>query len=352
MKTIPELQLGFRDAESYKVKENKNLLNDIFLRTFSLDQLLDNNKYFLIGEKGTGKTAFAVYLANNNYKKNNSSIKYIRETEYKKFVELKKNKHLTLSDYTNIWKVIISLLISEFITERELDKVLIKRFSKFNALKKSIDEFYLNAFSPEIISAINFAEESSLSAGIINKHFSMNGLEKEKIEFSEARFQINLLYIQKRFEEALSSLSLNESYTLFIDGIDIRPYEIDYNDYLDCIKGLANAIWSLNVDFFGNIKGSKGRIKVVLLIRPDIFDTLGLQNQNSKVKDNSVILDWRTTYQSHRNSDIFLLTDKLLSAPRCFEWVSRLAKYYGRDKMYSFSLHADLKVATVMRRHL
>jgi hypothetical protein len=44
--------------------------------------------------------------------------------------------------------------------------------------------------------------------------------------------------------------------------------------------------------------------------------------------------------------------DSDLSAPRCFEWVSRLAKYYGRDKMYSFSLHADLKVATVMRRHL
>ena len=160
---------------------------------------------------------------------------------------------------------------------------------------------------------MNFAEESSLSAGIINKHFKINGLEKEKIEFSETRFQINLLYIQKRFEESLSSLNLSESYTLFIDGIDIRPHEINYNDYLDCIKGLANAIWSLNGDFFGNIKGSKGRIKVVLLVRPDIFDTLGLQNQNSKVKDNSVVLDWKTTYPEHRHSDIFLLTDKLLS---------------------------------------
>lgn len=205
------------------------------------------------------------------------------------------------------------MLISEFITERELKDAFIKRFSKFYTLKKSINGFYLNAFSPEIISAMNFAEESSLSAGIINKHFKINGLEKEKIEFSETRFQINLLYIQKRFEESLSSLNLSESYTLFIDGIDIRPHEINYNDYLDCIKGLANAIWSLNGDFFGNIKGSKGRIKVVLLVRPDIFDTIGLQNQNSKVKDNSVVLDWKTTYPEHRHSDIFLLTDKLLS---------------------------------------
>lgn len=314
MKPIKELNLGFRDAESYKKKENKQLLNKIFLRTHKLDELADSNKYFLIGEKGTGKTAYAVYYSNNNYKNTNSSIKYIRETEYKKFVELKNKNHLTLTDYTNIWKVILQLLIAEFITSRELKYPVFQKFSKFAALKNAIDEFYLNAFSPEILSAINFAEEASLSAKIINKHFHLSGTEKEKIEFSESRFQINLLYIQKHFADALSSLKLAENYTLYIDGIDIRPHEIDYHDYLDCIKGLGNAIWSLNSDFFGNIKGSPGRLKVVLLIRPDIFDSLGLQNQNSKVRDNSVILDWKTYYPEHRSSELFKLADKLLSS--------------------------------------
>ena len=106
MKSIKELNLGFRDAESYKQKENKELLNNIFVRTQKLDELSDPNKYFLIGEKGTGKTAYAVFYSNNNYKNTNSAIKYIRETEYKKFVELKNTKHLTLTDYTNICKII------------------------------------------------------------------------------------------------------------------------------------------------------------------------------------------------------------------------------------------------------
>ena len=313
MKPIKDLNLGFRDAESYKKKENKELLNKLFLRTHKLDELADTNKYFLIGEKGTGKTAYAVYYSNNNYKNTNSTIKYIRETEYKKFVELKNTKHLTLTDYTNIWTVILLLLLSEFITSRELKYPLLQKFSKFSALKDAIDEFYLNAFSPEILTAINFAEEASLSAKIINKHFQLSGAEKEKIEFSESRFQVNLLYIKKHFEDALSSLSLKENYTLYIDGIDIRPYDIPYNDYLDCIKGLGNAVWSLNSDFFGNIKDSAGRLKVVLLIRPDIFDSLGLQNQNSKVRDNSVILDWKTYYPEHRGSELFKLADKLLA---------------------------------------
>ena len=58
-----------------------------------------------------------------------------------------------------------------------------------------------------------------------------------------------------------------------------------FEDYLDCVKGLANAVWSINSVFFANIKDSKGRLRVVLLIRPDIFNSLGLQNQNSKIHE-------------------------------------------------------------------
>ncbi|MCK4822062.1 funZ protein, partial [bacterium] len=81
-----------------------------------------------------------------------------------------------------------------------------------------------------------------------------------------------------------------------------------------CVKGLSNAVWNLNNDFFPSIRDSKGRFRVILLLRPDIFNSIGLQNLTNKVRDNSVFLDWRTTYPSYRTSDIFELSDKLLSA--------------------------------------
>jgi len=90
MLTIPELNFGFSDAENYKRRENKDLFNHIFLRTDSLDKLCESRSFFLIGEKGMGKTAYAVYLSNNDYKNNLASIRYVRETEYQKFVTLKK----------------------------------------------------------------------------------------------------------------------------------------------------------------------------------------------------------------------------------------------------------------------
>ena len=59
MKPVKELELGFADAENYKRRENKDLLNRVFIRDAHLDDLCEPNVSFLIGEKGTGKTAYS-----------------------------------------------------------------------------------------------------------------------------------------------------------------------------------------------------------------------------------------------------------------------------------------------------
>jgi hypothetical protein len=296
-----------------------------------LDQLCENGIFFLIGEKGTGKTAYAVYLENNHYRNNNATLRYIRETEYQKFVELKRSKQLTLSDYTNIWRVIIYLLLSEHIAMKEKASIW-NKFLKFKNLKSAIDDYYNNAFAPEIIYAIRFAEQSEVAAQIISKHLNVGATDKAALTFTQNRFQTNLLYIQRQFEEALRSVKLSQNHILFIDGIDIRPGEIPFADYLDCIKGLANAVWSANNDFFAGIKGSKGRLRVVLLLRPDIFNSLGLQNQNSKIRDNSVVLDWLTTYVEHRRSPLFLMSDRLLA----FQQTEKLNEGEAWDYYFPF----------------
>lgn len=317
-KQVNELNLGFRDAENYKRHENRELFNKIFIRTAMLDRLCKPSTFFLVGEKGTGKTAYAVYLANNDFKNTLASLRYIRETEYQKFVAMKKEKQLTLSDYTNIWKVIIYLLMAQQIRERENRFPILGDLVKYSALKRAIDEFYNRAFAPEILYAIQFAEEAKIGAELLAKYqelgANIGGEDKQTTTFAESRFQTNLLYIQRAFESALSSLKISHNQILFIDGIDIRPSSIPYEDYSDCVKGLANAVWAVNNDFFSNIKDSRGRLRVVLLIRPDIFNSLDLQNQNSKIRDNSAVLNWLTTYPEHRRSEIFLMADRLLSS--------------------------------------
>ena len=221
-----------------------------------------------------------------------------------------------LSDFPTIWKVMLYFLMAQKICKDEPDILLNPIVSKFKNIKQAMAEYNKgDAFSPEIINAIHFVQKSSDSAKLVFKHFKLGGEESEEQSFSDSKFQKNLFYLQKKFEDAFDSLKLNRNHILFIDGIDVRPDKFKYDDYLECIKGLANAAWEINTTRFANIKDSKGRLKIILILRPDIFASLRLTNLNIKFSDNSVLIDWRfPDSKQYRKSKIFEVTDKLLFA--------------------------------------
>lgn len=314
--SIYDLNLGFNDAENYKKPENKELFNKIFIDSSFLKRIESNNTYFILGEKGTGKTAYAVYFVNNFHKETVGILNYIRETDYQKFITLKKERQLELSDFTSIWKVIIYLLIAEKIKQEEVQSSLFKS-SKFASLQKAIEEYYAAAFSPEILQALNFIEKSKFAAEIIAKHAKLTGEKIKETSFTHSKFQTNLFYIQKHFEDAIGSIKLTKNYILFIDGIDIRPRNLNFEEYLECVKGLANALWSINNDFFAHLDLDY-KLRVVMLVRPDIYAHLGLQNPNNKLRDNGVLLNWITTFNNYRDSPLFGMVDKLLDADQPF----------------------------------
>ncbi len=316
MKPYQEIDLGFGDAENYNRSENKDQFNQLFVRNTYLDKLMQYSTYFLVGDKGTGKTAYAVYLANNDYGNTISDLKYIRETDYDKFISLKNSNNLALSDYVSVWKVIILTLISSSIRDSEIDNSFFSRRAKLNKVRDALNKYYNNAFAPEIMNTFTLIEHSENASKVFGKIAELTTKDQQTQSVSNSGFQTNLYFIQKQFEDALRELRMKKNHVLLIDGIDIRPGSIMYKDYLTCIKGLANAIWSLNNDFFPKIRDTQGRIRIVLLIRPDILNSLDLQNLTSKITDNSVFLEWRTTYPAYRESLLFELADRLLAYPQ------------------------------------
>lgn len=282
------------------------------MRNQYLDELLNHNVYFLIGEKGTGKIAYATYLGNNNYKNTKAAVAFLSSTDYEKFYALKKNNNLELTDYAGIWRVILLLLLSKQVKKDDIVLPWLNR-SNFQQLIDVIDEYYMHAFSPEIANVMRIMDESKIFAELFAKHFKINDMETSRTEFSETRFQHNLYYIEKHFKEVFEKLKLNKDIVLFVDGIDIRPDNIPYEDYITCIRGLVNAVWYLNTVLFSSIRDSRGRFRIVLLLRPDIFNSLNLQNAANKLMDNSVFLDWYTTYQDYKNSFLYKVAQRLLS---------------------------------------
>ena len=348
MQKVIKLNLGSNDAENYKRRDQKEYFNKIFLKDDNFEKILDPGNFFLIGEKGTGKTAYAVFLSNNFYGNTKSSVKYVRETEYRKFIELKKNKHLQLSDYQSIWSVILLVMLAKEISEKEIDSVPFKKSKKIKAIRKAIDEYYAYAFSPEISKVITIVDESKLAAELFAQYAKIGSESSQKVSFTEERFQINLQYLLMKLKDALADLKMVNNHYLFIDGIDFRPHNIPYQDYLECVKGLANSIWQLNNDYFSNIKDSKGRFKIVLLLRPDIFDSIGFQNSSNKIFNNSVFLDWRTDYNNFMKSNLMQVADKILSSQQSnFNGLGECWNHYFSWKSNATSPNRDFDPAYI-----
>lgn len=310
MLSVAELNLGSIDAVNYKTKSEREFFSKIIYKENYLSDILERKKYFLIGEKGTGKSSYAVFLHNSEYQSTLSRAVSLSQTDYRRFISLQEMGKFNISSYVDIWKVILLLLVSDGISNRFKERAF--QFSKFKKLKSAIDQYYSSSYRPEVDQSLDIVENSERAASIISEHIRAEAAQKTEISQSFSSIQVNLAYLERSFKDAISSLRLSSDFILFIDGIDIRPDQIEYSSYIECIKGLANAAWELNTEFFANIKDSQRGMKVVLLMRPDILDEMGFQNLNAKVRDNGVNLDWLTTYEGFKTSPIFNLVSGTL----------------------------------------
>lgn len=313
-KSLKDLQEPFNDAFNYRTRPEKDFFNKIFLRTDELRACLKPAVYYVIGEKGSGKTAYAAYLESNEIEDTRCKLTTMTESQYKRFIALKRDGKLSYSDYANIWRPMLLHMACQSIVDKS-HNFLTKLTGKFSAIQAEISKFNKKALNPEVEVAFEAINEMALNAALENEHIGKVGSEfRTKDTDRTSQIKHHLLEAETTLKTALSELKLGNNHILFIDGIDYRPESVPYNDYLACIKGLGEAVWQLNNDFFGNIRDSKGRIKIVLLVRPDVFHALNLYNSNSRLQDNSVFLNWFTTEKEYRSSRLFEASGKYFSS--------------------------------------
>lgn len=344
-KKIRDLREPYNDAINYRSRDYKEFFQKIFLRTDDLERILDPHVYFLMGEKGSGKTAFAVYLENNETKNHKCKLTTMTETQYKRFIALKRQGKLAYSDYANIWRSMLLFIVGRMLVEKSSNPLHLIT-GKFSKIKKEVEKWSKNALNPEVESAFEAINSQALSATLKNEKIGEAGAEqKSQNTEKSAFFKHHLLDTENALKDAISSLKLSDGHVLFIDGIDYRPESVPYLEYIECIKGLGEAVWQLNTEFFGSIRDSKGRIKIVLLVRPDVFHALNLYNSNSRLQDNSVFLDWSTTEREYETSKLFEVSGKYFSSQQSTSVLPSAAwdQYYPTKNSSGYTFKRLLK---------
>lgn len=318
-----ELEIPFDEAENYLMPANKEKLNKLFYRDSNFDKIKRETTYYLIGEKGSGKTAYSVYFCNNQFDNIVSKRYVISVDDYSKIIQMKKEGKLNYTHYITLWKAILLIKLFATISEGE---VAIFGGKSYNKIRKLLETYNFTKITQDSFSPVSFMDNSTFSselgseisapqvAKVNGKTYSSN--TKQTSSQSQVFVDRWVKFINDICED-LPSLKLKNHHYLFIDGIDTRPNDISYKEYTECVYPLVRAVYEINADILAHIKDrKKGRLQIVLLTRLDIFARSGLGNPGSKISDNAAFLNWSATMNEscYEDSEIYRLVNNMIKS--------------------------------------
>lgn len=304
MKKIKDLRVGELDAQYY-LRNPDSAATELFRRAFyksvHLQKLHDPDTYFFIGEKGTGKTSYTAYSLLFMQEEFKASSAFFNADDFALFKEVAIQLGVTQSQYPSLWNFVFIVLLLDGASQRYEFKAEgpIRSFlqaasdvsfgAKFNNFERALK---LLGDASEIFSA--YAEYAGLN------------FNQKRMELAAPNFKID-----RMIDDCIGELAeYGEDYQfcLFVDSIDVRPEQLEYSDYLEIVTGLCNGAWVLNATQLSRISPS---FKVVLMLRPDIFEAVPFQNRSTKLATHAHLVDWSTRYNVYRDSELFKMTDWL-----------------------------------------
>lgn len=328
-----ELELPFDEAENYLSRSNKSKLTEFFYQGEYFEKVKADTTYYIIGEKGSGKTAYSVYFCNNTVERIRSKRYVISVDEYSKIIRMKCEGKLNYTHYVTLWKAVILIKLFASIEKNEVSSWGSNSYKK---IKDLLSENQFTNFTQESFSPIYYMDNECFT---VEQHVDLNikplasGVKgsaayTNKESLNQQVYFDNWTRFINNITNDIISLRLNNHHYLFIDGIDSRPSDILYEEYKECVYPLIRAVYDVNTEILSRIKErNKGRLQVVLLSRPDVFLRAGLSNPGSKINDNAVFLNWGFfKEEQYKSSSIYALINSVLktggSPSECIGWDS------------------------------
>lgn len=307
VKPIDQLDFGFADAQQYLKPGSGALLEKYFVADENLDLLTKPETYFLIGEKGTGKTAYTAYLSNFSYANINGHAVFINSDDYLLFRRYVQDCDLNPEDYFPAWEAILLAIAFQRVVCG--DDFRVDTPHAYNAGMAILNEFDLHATAPfgEFLELLIAATDA---ISIANKALTT---EPEAPQYAaRGNYRRMIKSLRKIFTKAISSVTPNRNHVIFIDGLDVRPPKVPHNEYEMIVSSILNSIWRVNSEKLSLLPDRN--IRFVALTRPEVLVCAGLHNLHTKIKDHGAVLDWKTSFKEYRYSKIFRLADRLLAS--------------------------------------
>lgn len=274
IKCLKKIRFGDIDANSDPDLEHYFIDNNYWNR------IINNSIYYIIGKKGTGKSAIYQYLSQESKKKGALiSNRDFGDFPFERLMQLSDDSFSKPNQYQSIWEhLILDVFIDLIIRNENADT----QNNYFNELKKYYD-MYLG-------DTINLHKDSltTVSKNGFNLEFSKRGfspaISKEKTTSKSIGSGIkNVSKINSTLfeliEQYLITRDENNTYIIQFDRLDDTYNQYtNIETYYQMIISLLKVVYSLNNKL--RIKRIENA-KIIVFLRSDIINEIGKRDSES-----------------------------------------------------------------------
>lgn len=248
---------------------NPDGLYDAHLENYFLDQnywknIVEGNTYFVIGRKGTGKSAIYNWIKNRESEKGMliSNLSF-RSFPFEKLLKLSDDDFTRPNQYQSIWKYII---LSEFAKQIVLDQNNYENSEEYRELFAFV-QYRFGKNLQDLHSKIT-TRSNKTEAGLQFKGMGPKITKGQAVQLGDGIENISEINI--RLEDlVLSNLaSKQRAYLIQFDQLDDNyTLYVDNRKYFESLMSLFKVIYSIN----SVIVSYNPNAKVVAYLRSDIF---------------------------------------------------------------------------------
>lgn len=369
MDNFIDIIMPTESADGYYMNRQKSKVeNFIYIDEAWYSKLLDPNTFYILGPKGSGKTLYAAYMCAEMRNNTISRSHTIDVGDYGKLIAMKVTNHLNFTDYLTMWKVI---LLQKFLLGLKPDEISFWGRSKnFKEIQDTISDYFGydvsdDSFNP--ITVIDSCDKQNEVTSYLHSQFTIEAVgvsagvgAKTEQKDKQSRFKkserVAMSYTDtwmrsiNEFKKVIEKVVFKYNHYLFIDGLDVRPREIDAKEYSECIGALVRAVYDINTKLLGNIdRKDEKEFKIIALTRTDIFLNSDLVNVTSCISDNCVELDW-----TYSNENEFVYSNLYNMMNRVLGWDGESSDYplekYFSFEMRKLSKHRAVKASMFIQR--
>jgi hypothetical protein len=276
-------------------KKEKYLLIDAFYDEGYVNKLVNQDKYLVLGPKGSGKSALAYKILLDSV--NDLSfvkIDDLSDFEYNLFSEIIHSKEDNEIKYPINWEVILFIALLDSFSKDDTCTN-----SEGIPVKTLIEHLKKNGILP----CKNLSDLVKTTSKKSKIGLQFDGLTAAK-STDEKPKDVDIRTLLTTMREVCYSVNVENKHIIIIDDLDYVL--IDRKRQLEAISALIYAADKINTNLYDNDVDAK----IIILCRTDLFNKLKITNSVKIKRDSGILLNWYNDTKNPENTNLYKLVNK------------------------------------------